>query len=77
MFCRGWRKWQKTGQGHSKSGFSTLHVSNETDEKVTTVKETVLPRFTCTGGVIIHTLHVVYEIHAIHFQCTVSRIWRR
>ena len=41
MFYRGWRNWRKTGHGHSKSGSSNLHVSNETGEKVTTGKETV------------------------------------
>ena len=41
MSSRGWRNWQKNGRGHSKSGFFTLHASNEADEKETTRKETV------------------------------------
>ena len=34
-------KLATNGNGHNKSGYFTLHVSNDTDEKVITGKETV------------------------------------
>ena len=34
-------KLAKNGHGHNKSGYFTLHVSNDNDEKVITGKETV------------------------------------